>query len=273
MIDKLIDLFKEQKEVEAILLGGSRASGSFDLNSDYDFYVYLNDDLSEETRKRILTPFVSYMEFSNRFWELEDDGILLNGIEVEFIYRNVIDIDKSLENLTVRTNVSHGYSTCYLDNLLNSKILFDKNGILKELKSKYSNSYSNELKDAIINYNYPILYDKMPSLYYQIEKAIKRNDLHSINHRVTAYFEMYYDVLFALNKKTHPGEKRLIELAKTLPILPLHFEEDILEFFSHMFNNNLALLESLKNISVHLYELLKSEGYYVGINSYVKKQD
>lgn len=273
MIDKIINLFKEQQEVEAILLGGSRSTNNFDSNSDYDFYVYLNADLSEKVRKSILEQYTSYMEFSNRFWELEDDGILLNGVEVEFIYRNLNDINESMVNLVNKTIIGHGYSTCFLDNLLTSLILFDKNGILNDMRNKYSKGYSSRLKDAIINYNYPILYDKMPSLYYQIEKAMKRGDFHSVNHRVTAYFDMYYDVIYAINMKTHPGEKRLFELAKKLPIIPFNFEEDINDVFINMFHDDVALLKSLRNLSIHLQELLESQGYQLTYNTYGKHKD
>ena len=47
----------------------------------------------------------------------------------------------------------------------------------------------------------------------QIEKAIRRNDSVSVNHRVTELLASYFDVVFALNGVLHPGEKRLLELA------------------------------------------------------------
>ena len=49
----------------------------------------------------------------------------------------------------------------------------------------------------------------------QIEKALKRQDLLSINHRSSEFFASYFDLLFALNEQTHPGEKRMLAYAKT----------------------------------------------------------
>ena len=77
--------------------------------------------------------------------------------------------------------------------------------------------------------------DKMPSLYYQVEKAITRNDLLSINHRTSAYFEIYFDILFALNRRTHPGEKRMLETALKLDFVPIKLEEKINKYFENLF--------------------------------------
>jgi len=71
-----IELFKEFEEVDAIVLGGSRASGKYDDSSDYDIYVYLNNELSVEKRKSALMQTCEYMEIDNRYFETEDDCIL-----------------------------------------------------------------------------------------------------------------------------------------------------------------------------------------------------
>ena len=39
------------------------------------------------------------MEIGNQFWELEDDCVLKNGIEIELIYRSLDGFDKELENI------------------------------------------------------------------------------------------------------------------------------------------------------------------------------
>jgi hypothetical protein len=37
----------------------------------------------------------------------------------------------------------------------------------------------------------------------------------------------YFDILFAVNKELHPGEKRLIQYAARLPKTPKHFADDV----------------------------------------------
>ncbi len=49
-----------------------------------------------------------------------------------------------------------------------------------------------------------------------MEKAARRGDLVSVNHRVAALLASYFDVVFAANGVLHPGEKRLLEQAGRL---------------------------------------------------------
>lgn len=69
---------------------------------------------------------------------------------------------------------------------------------------------------------------KLPSYDRQIKKAQERGDIVSVNHRITAFLESYFDVIFALNRQTHPGEKRQVQLCKKYcTLLPKDFEENI----------------------------------------------
>ena len=261
-MENIICELSNLQEVEAIMSGGSRATENFDEHSDYDLYVYLNSSLDEEKRRIILEKYCSYMEYSNHFWELEDDGVLKNGIEIELIYRNISDIDDSLDALVNKGQVSHGYSTCFLDNLLKSKVLFDKNDRINELRKKYQNGLNEQLLNKIIEYNAPIILDRLPAIYKQVEKAVKRNDIHSINHRLTEYFSIFYDILFAINHKTHPGEKRLLEYATKLDLLPKNYKKYIDNIFRNVFHNNTTMLDNLKHLSINLLDLLKEMNLY-----------
>ena len=96
-----------------------------------------------------------------------------------------------------------------------------------------------------------VLYGK--SYYEQISKAIARNDLVSINHRVAAFLASYFDIIFAVNELLHPGEKRLIPYAKVkCKVLPKDFEENIVNLLSKKDSEILnfldIMIENLKNI-------------------------
>jgi predicted metal-dependent phosphoesterase TrpH len=68
------------------------------------------------------------------------------------------------------------------------------------------------------------------SYAHQIAAAEVRRDTVSLNHRVAALLASYFDVLFALNRVLHPGEKRLVEYAeRTCAERPDHMGDDVLQ--------------------------------------------
>lgn len=81
-----------------------------------------------------------------------------------------------------------------------------------------------------------LLSGKLPSYDLQIKKAASRGDMVSINHRVTEFLASYFDIILALNEKTHPGEKRLVNLCmEQCAVLPKNMEENLNRLFSSMF--------------------------------------
>ncbi len=239
MPKRIFEKLKKLDCVEAIALGGSRAAEVYDENSDYDVYVYVTDSIDETIRKEILSQYCSYMEIGNHFWEYEDNCILNNGIDIDILYRNLYSFCKEIENVVVHCQAANAYTTCMWHNLMNCVILYDKNGNLEAAKKKFNVSYPKQLKKAIIKRQMQLIDSAMPAYKIQIAKAVKRRDLVSVNHRVTEFLASYFDLLFALNEKTHIGEKRLVEWCKNnCTILPKNFEKNINKLFQHMYCEN-----------------------------------
>lgn len=257
MIEDLFRDFSNLAQVEAIALGGSRAGEVFDEKSDYDIYLYCTGEVTEEEKRPILEKYCSYLELSNHFWELEDNCRLKNGIDMDILYRNLDDFVLDVASVVEQKNARNGYTTCMWHNLRTCKIVYDANGRLTEAKRRFSVPYPQELKRNIIDRNCKLLYAYMPAYSDQIRKAVKRNDLVSINHRTAAFMESYFDVIFALNEQTHPGEKRLIRLAKeSCAILPNHFEENIQKLYSNLFINPEEAVAVLEEMIVELKQIL-----------------
>ena len=251
MVEQLFKELSLLEEVEAIALGGSRAGENYDEKSDYDVYLYINSPVSEEKRKNILQKFCSYMEIGNSFWEYEDNCVLNNGIEIDILYRDMKDFMKGIERVVAEYHPSNSYTTCMWHNLITCKILYDKNGTLVKYKNKYTINYPKQLKENIIKRQLELIDSSMPAYPNQIKKAILRKDFVSINHRITEFLASYFDLLFAINEITHPGEKRLIQLCKKqCKILPENFEENLNSLFSHMYSeeNQSLLMNDIENI-------------------------
>lgn len=253
--------FEELEEVEGILLAGSQASGTNDSNSDYDLYVYTSREIGVCRRRIICNKYFKYIELNNKFWETEDDGVLKNNIPVEIIYRDISWINACMDKVVVRFEADTGYTTCFWSNLINSIILYDKNGKLKELQNKYKISYPKELKENIIQKNYVLLKKQMPAYYHQIEKALKRSDLISVNHRIAAFFASYFDIIFAVNEFLHPGEKKILKVIRDNNLkAPIHMEENVLNILKYSAGSTGELLREIDLLISNLDKLLIQEG-------------
>ncbi|WP_300921052.1 nucleotidyltransferase domain-containing protein, partial [uncultured Dubosiella sp.] len=139
--DTLVERLIGCDPVEAIGLGGSRATGKADIHSDYDLYVYVTEEMPLEIRKQLFDGLFRIMEYDNMFWEREDDGIFKDGIPIDILYRRIGDFDRTLEPVVTGHQPYNAYTTCMWNNLLNTKILFDRSGRLTQLKQKYDIPY------------------------------------------------------------------------------------------------------------------------------------
>ena len=256
MVD-VIRLFEEigkLPQVEAIALGGSRATGRYDEKSDYDVYVYVTGRIDEDKRREVLSKYCKYMEIGNSFWELEDDVTLKDGIDMDIIYRDMKEFGEGISSVVDDCISWNGYTTCMWHNLITSKVILDKNGNLTALQEKYKIPYPKKLKENIISNNLKLLSGMLPSFDTQIKKAEMRDDLVSVNHRVTEFLASYFDILFALNEMTHPGEKRMQSICRTeCKILPNNFEENFERLFKGMFREDISpvikdMVEEIKKI-------------------------
>ena len=76
----------------------------------------------------------------------------------------------------------------------------------------------------------------------QITKAMKRGDLVSINQEVHKFLASYFDVIFAMNEKLHPGEKRLLDICvKECRVQPDDFERNIRALLLNMCKDPTAI--------------------------------
>lgn len=236
LVEKLFAELSALPQVEAIALGGSRAGEVYDEKSDYDVYLYCTAPVPEEVRRNLLRRYCSVMEIGNHFWEYEDNCTLNNGIDIDVLYRNLDDFMADVASVAEDCQPRNGYTTCMWHNLRTCKILYDRDGRLAAAKARFDVPYPSLLKERIIDRNRKLLRGSMPAYEGQIAKAARRGDLVSVNHRTAAFLESYFDILFALNGQTHPGEKRLVRLCrKQCEILPERFEENLDRLFADLF--------------------------------------
>lgn len=257
MVENLFEELARLPQVEAIALGGSRAGEVYDEQSDYDIYLYCTGPIGEEVRRSILENYCSYMELGNHFWEYEDNCVLKNGIDVDILYRNLDDFAAGVARVVEEHQACNGYTTCMWHNLNTCKLIYDREGRLQKVKDRFDVPYPEKLKENIIDRNRKLLSKAMPAYSQQLAKAVDRGDLVSMGHRTAAFMESYFDIIWAMNEMTHPGEKRLVALCKqNCSILPKDFEENITRLYADLFTHPERVEEDVERIIRELEQVL-----------------
>lgn len=225
LANRLAQHYAEWIQVEAVTVGGSQSTNVDDLLSDIDLYVYTSRELPLDVRMKIATTQAAdpqQVEVGNEYWESGDEFVDADtGIHVDVMFRQLDWATDQIRKVLIKHEASLGYSTCIWHNILEARVLWDRNGRFKALQQIAQRPYPERLKQAIIEKNYPVLASTYSSYLHQIELAVKRDDFVSIQHRVTALLASYFDILFAINKLPHSGEKRMLDIledkAQVLP--------------------------------------------------------
>jgi len=251
--------FEKLDDVRAVALGGSAADAHSDGASDIDLYVYATEEIPVPARNAIAAKFAAHIETGNTFFEPGDEWQdRATGIYADIMYRRPQWIEDRLDSVLVRHEACTGYTTCFWHNVRMSRILFDRDGWLAGLKERADRPYPPDLRRAIIAKNYPLLKDTISSYFRQTEKALRRRDSVSVNHRVAAFLASYFDVLFAVNGLTHPGEKKLRDYAaRNCPLLPKDFDADFQALFAPGDTGGANLLAALSRLAENLRPLLE----------------
>lgn len=231
ILNDIAEEFSKIKSVNSVVLSGSKTSLINDDMSDYDVYVYSSEPISLEVREALIKKFTDKYTIGNTFFEDGDElSVAKPKMSVDIMYRNLDWAYKEMDWVWNKYNARLGYTTAFLHNLKTSKILYDRNYEFERIIDELKLPYPEKLKQNIIDKNHAILRSSnVGAPYYkQIELAVKREDLVSQNHRTAALLASYFDILFAYNEQTHPGEKKLVQYAKKYcKKLPKEFEQDV----------------------------------------------
>lgn len=208
--------------VEAVALAGSQTTGAAGPGSDIDMYVYVRAPLSLAERAAAAAPALPGAEIGNAFWEPGDEWVDAGtGVRADVMFRSPEWLEEQLDRVLRRHEASVGYSTCFWHNVRTSRALFDRSGWFARLQRAAEVPYPEPLRRAIVAKNHPLLRRALSSYRHQIERAVQHDDPVSVNHRVAALLASYFDVLFAVNRLAHPGEKRQLAIAEAeCPLRP-----------------------------------------------------
>jgi hypothetical protein len=191
------------------------------------------------------------------------------GIRIDCVFFTVAFIEDQLDRMLRRCEAELGYSTAFWHTVRVSHSLFDSHGWFERLQQQARQHYPEPLVRAIVAKNYPVLRQIHSSYRRQLEKASLRGDTVSLNHRMAAFLASYFDIVFALNRVPHPGEKRLLDFAeKYCEHLPANLRENVnnaLQSIAPTPCTDQTITQTLDRLVETLDELLNREKLLDGI--------
>ena len=199
------------------MLAGSAATGLTDEWSDYDLYAYSRGVVPIEFRAKFLKPRATRLELHNTFWEWSDEWVESDGTIFDLMYRSCDAIEEDVEARLGRGIAALGYSTSLCYSVLQATPVFDRRGWFKPSRAASNRPHILTHLWRGLKMNLPVLGGMIDSYEQQIRSAFSRRDRISLNHRTAAWLASYFDILFAVNRRFNPGEKRLLTHAQALP--------------------------------------------------------
>lgn len=212
--------------VTAIAIAGSVSAGVADPGSDVDIYVYGKQPPAIDLRRALADRYDPRPEIDNNAFGLGDEWVdQASGLGIDLIYFTPAWLEEQISRVLDRHQAATGYTTCFWRTVLHSRVVFDPTGWFGSLQRRADRPYPEPLRQAIVHLNQPLLRAARSSFLNQIERAVARDDATSVLHRTSALLASYFDILFALNRVPHPGEKRLLAfVARECPSCPTELE-------------------------------------------------
>lgn len=220
--------------VQAVTLGGSRARGAAQPDSDIDLGMYYRADKPFDLK--VLNALCRELDDAGTAeatprggWGAWVDGgvnMTVQGQRVDFIYRELGRVERSVEDalagkikLHAQTGHPHGiHSHQYAAELALGQLLFDPASKLAALKSSLG-GYPAPLQAALI-----ANYDWQPDFWlYNVAKGKTRGDLHYAQGCAYQAVMAMVQVLCARGEVWLTNEKGAVKLAGSLPDAPPDF--------------------------------------------------
>lgn len=239
--------------VLAISLGGSVAAGLADASSDFDLHVYWRAPLAtDEQRAAGLAPAADpgSVVAGVQFWGLEDH-LRVGGRPAELVYVNIDELRDELARAYGEGLAAEGFATALLYSAAQGRPLHDPQGQLAELRARLA-SYPEPTRQRLMA-SHPTL---LRAYLKHLRTAQVRGDLLFVQHRRYTVQMVWFNALFALNRRYHPGEKRLLAHAAGCPLQP-HDTAARWEQAARLPADDLLLAEALSGLVEDLCALIE----------------
>lgn len=231
LLDNITEELKLIDGVKAIVLGGSYAIGLATENSDLDIGIYYSEQNPFDIKKiqNVAKKFADNDQPTvTGFYEWGpwvNGGAWINTTsgEVDFIYKNIEQITKTIDNAkngiwenNFEQQPPYGFSSIiFLSETQSSLSLYDPDDVLKKLKESVK-EYPQKLKQSVVQQS---LWAAEFTIW-QAEKFAVKNDTFNTIGCFTRATKNIVTALFAINEIYPMGDKRAISILEQAKIRP-----------------------------------------------------
>ncbi|MWV42634.1 DNA polymerase subunit beta [Paenibacillus sp. HJL G12] len=252
-ISNMVDSLKHITGISALVLGGSRAKGTENHNSDIDIGIYYDSEKGLDiTELRRVAAAMDDDHRENLVTEIGDWGPWINGggwlkvnqTPVDFLYRDQNKVSYVIEEC-IRGGITidyqpghpHGFvNSIYLAEIALCKVLWDPSGVVGKLKSR-TTPYPPVFHEATIQ---KFCWEATFALDNGY-KGIHKKDLSYIAGCFFRSVSCLNQVLFAMNETFLMNEKGATAIADSFSIVPGKYSQRINEIFT-------LLMEDQENV-------------------------
>ncbi len=266
LVENIVVQLEAVQGLQAIVLGGSYASGTQHSNSDIDIAIYYGEAQPLDTERiRAIAimlhdtpdPVVTEIGGWGR-WVNGGSWLTIQGQRVDFLYRNSDFVSRTLDDCTngiyeidYLQQPPYGfYSYMYCAETQVCRLLYDPDNIISQLKAKVV-TYPQALKQAILKHS-------LWSAQFSLENAYKpvtRGDIYYTMGCVTRAISMFVQVLYALNETYFLSEKNLARNISTFKVIPNRFAERVEAILSNLGSTAEQLAASIASTNALLQDL------------------
>lgn len=229
--------------IAAVVLGGSRATGTAGPQSDVDIGVYYRKDSLDLTALDIAATALDQEHRGGLVagpggWGNWVDGgawLTMDGLPVDLILRDIDRVRKAVEDCTQGRVTAHyqpGHphaflNAMYMGELSVCRLLWDPTGHLAALQAR-TRPYPPKMKEAILG---AYLFEGGFS-HMLAQKNIANDDPYYVSAHVVRAVSALNQALFALNEMYCLNEKKAVRRIGTIPQRPAEYPAKVAAIFA-----------------------------------------
>lgn len=240
--DKIVNIFSKIPAIQAIVLGGSHATGTASPTSDLDIGIYydrtqlsypeLNDAaqiLDDQHRPGLICEEGGWGDWMNF-----GGWLTVDGCPTDLIFRDLARVSREIERTNqgiIQPNYQTGHPHAYLNigyrgELACCKTLFRRCATFDALKLE-AEQYPEEMRQALLQF---FSFEASFSASF-VQKYAGADDPYYVFGHLFRSVSALNQILFALNRTYCLNEKKAVLRIETLPIKPQHYAQRIAMLF------------------------------------------